>query len=60
MFEAVRAEALFASKLQSSGSASPDDVRCAIATTLRRLGVHRLRSDHDPNTTNPETERSSR
>lgn len=38
-FEAVRAEALFASKLQSSGSASPEEVRRAIATTLRWLGV---------------------
>jgi hypothetical protein len=37
-FEAVRAEALFASTLQSSGSPSPDQVRRAVATTLRRLG----------------------
>jgi hypothetical protein len=37
-FEAVRAEALFASALQPSGSTSPDQVRGAIATTLRRLG----------------------
>jgi hypothetical protein len=38
-FEAVRAEALFASTLPSSGSASPDEVRHAVATTLRRLGI---------------------
>ena len=38
-FEAVRAKALFASTLQSSGSPSPDQVRRAVATTLRRLGV---------------------
>jgi hypothetical protein len=38
-FEAVLAEALFASTLQPSGSASPDQLRSAIATTLRRLGV---------------------
>ena len=38
-FEAVRAEALFASTLQPSGSASPDEVRGAVATTLRRLRV---------------------
>jgi hypothetical protein len=38
-FEAVRAEALFASILQPSGSPSPDEVRRAVATTLRRLGV---------------------
>jgi hypothetical protein len=37
--EAVRAEALFASTLQPSGSACPDEVRGAAATTLRRLGV---------------------
>ena len=37
-FEAVRAEALFASTLQPSGSTSPDQVRAAVATTLRRLG----------------------
>jgi hypothetical protein len=37
-FEAVRAEALFASTLQPSGSPSPDQVRGAVATTLRRLG----------------------
>jgi hypothetical protein len=38
-FEAVRARALFVSTLQSSGSPSPDQVRRAVATTLRRLGV---------------------
>ena len=37
-FEAVRAEALFVSTLQSSESPSPDQVRRAVATTLRRLG----------------------
>jgi hypothetical protein len=37
-FEAVRAEALFASTLQPSGSTSPEQVRAAVATTLRRLG----------------------
>jgi hypothetical protein len=36
---AVRAEALFASTLQSSGAASPDQVRRAVATTLLRLGI---------------------
>jgi hypothetical protein len=38
-FEAVRAEALFLSTLQPSGSPSPDQVRRAVATTLRRLGI---------------------
>ena len=37
-FEAVRAEALFVSTLQPSGSALPDQVRGAVATMLRRLG----------------------
>ena len=37
-FEAVRAEALFASTLQPSGTTSPGQVRGAVATTLRRLG----------------------
>jgi hypothetical protein len=37
-FEVVRAEALFASPLQPSGSPSPDQVRHAVTTTLRRLG----------------------
>jgi hypothetical protein len=36
---AVRAEALFVSSLQSSGSPSPDQVRHAVAVALRRLGV---------------------
>jgi hypothetical protein len=38
-FEAVRAGALFVSTLQPSGSPSPGQVRRAVATTLRRLGV---------------------
>jgi hypothetical protein len=38
-FAAVRAEALFASTLQSRAPASPEQVRLAIATTLRLLGV---------------------
>jgi hypothetical protein len=38
-FEAVRAEALFVSTLQPSGSPSPGQVRRTVATTLRRLGV---------------------
>ncbi len=38
-FEAVRAEALFLSTLQASGSPSPDQVRRAVATTLQRLGI---------------------
>jgi hypothetical protein len=38
-FEAVRAEALFVSALQPSGSPSPDQVRLAVAATLQRLGV---------------------
>ena len=38
-FEAVRAEALFVSTLQSSGSPSADQVRRAVATTLLRLGA---------------------
>ncbi len=38
-FEAVRAEALFVSALQPSGSPSPDQVRHAVSATLRRLGV---------------------
>ena len=38
-FDAVRAEALFASTLQPSGSASADQVRRAVTTTLRRLGI---------------------
>ena len=38
-FEEVRAEALFVSSLQPSGSPSPDQVRQAVATMLRRQGV---------------------
>ena len=38
-FEAVRAEALFVSTLQPSGSPSPDQIRVAVAATLQRLGV---------------------
>jgi hypothetical protein len=38
-FESVRAEALFASTVQPSESPSPDQVRRAVATTLRRLGI---------------------
>jgi len=38
-FEVVRAEALFASTLQPSGSPSSDQVRRVVATTLRRLGA---------------------
>ncbi len=38
-FEAGRAEALFVSTLQPSGSPSPDQIRRAVATTLLRLGV---------------------
>jgi hypothetical protein len=37
--DAVRAEALFASTLQASGPAAPDQVRHAVATTLQRLGA---------------------
>ncbi|HEV8175248.1 MAG TPA: hypothetical protein VGP91_16540 [Actinoplanes sp.] len=36
----LRAEALFASALQPSASPSPDQVRRAVAMTLRRLGIH--------------------
>ncbi len=35
----LRAEALFASTLQPSESPSPTQVRGAVATTLRRLGI---------------------
>jgi hypothetical protein len=35
----LRAEALFASTLQPSESLSSDEVRRAVATTLRRLGI---------------------
>jgi hypothetical protein len=37
--EAVRAEALFVSTLQSSESPAPDQVLHAVATTMRRLGI---------------------
>jgi hypothetical protein len=37
--EAVRAEALFLSSLQPSGSPSPDQIRRTVTTTLRRLGA---------------------
>jgi hypothetical protein len=38
-FDGVRAEALFASGLQASQAPSPLEVRSAVTTTLRRLGV---------------------
>jgi hypothetical protein len=38
-FEAVRAEALFASDLQSSQSPVGVEIRSAVATTLRRIGI---------------------
>lgn len=38
-FEAVRAEALFASDLQSSQSPAGGQIRDAVAATLRRIGV---------------------
>ncbi len=38
-FEAVRAEALFVSSLQSSDRPAADQVRGAVAGTLRRLGI---------------------
>jgi hypothetical protein len=38
-FQVFLAEALFVSPLQSSESAAPDDVRCAVATALLRVGV---------------------
>jgi hypothetical protein len=37
--EAARAQALFVSALQSSDSPAPDQVRSAVATTVRRLGT---------------------
>ena len=36
----LRAEALFASTMQPSESPCPDQVRRAVATTLRRLGIY--------------------
>jgi hypothetical protein len=38
-FQAVRAEALFASTLQESQRPGPDEVREAVAGTLRRRGI---------------------
>jgi hypothetical protein len=38
-FEAVRAEALFASTVQSSDSPDAGQVRRTVSTTLRRLGI---------------------
>jgi hypothetical protein len=38
-FEAIRAEALFVSTLQGSDAPAADQVRCAVATTLRRVGI---------------------
>ena len=38
-FEAVRAEALFASQLQMSQRPVDADVRAAVTSTLRRIGV---------------------
>ena len=38
-FEAIRAEALFASDVQSSDQPVTDRVRTAVSTTLRRLGI---------------------
>src|SRR5271154_5696596 len=38
-FEAVRAQALFLSTLQPSASPSHDQIRRAVTTTLRRVGV---------------------
>jgi hypothetical protein len=36
---AARAEALFLSTLQASESPAPDQVRSAVTTTMRRLGI---------------------
>lgn len=38
-FEVVRAQALFVSTLQPSGSPSSDQIRSAVAVTLQQLGV---------------------
>ena len=38
--EVMRAEALFASTLQSSEAPTPDQVRRAVSATLRRLGAN--------------------
>jgi hypothetical protein len=40
MLEAIRAEALFVSNVQASELPSPDDVRRAVASTLRRFRIH--------------------
>jgi hypothetical protein len=37
--EAVRAEALFVSSLQSAERPTADQVRTAVSTTIRRLGI---------------------
>ena len=37
--EAIRAEALFVSSLQSSDMPADDKVRMTVATTLRRFGI---------------------
>jgi hypothetical protein len=37
--EAVRAEALFVSSLQSSQTVANEEIRAAVARTLRRFGV---------------------
>jgi hypothetical protein len=37
--EAVRAEALFVSTVQASEAPGAEQVRCAVATTLRLLGI---------------------
>jgi hypothetical protein len=39
MFAVVRAEALFASPLQGSATPGTDEIRTAVADTLRRFGV---------------------
>jgi hypothetical protein len=44
-FEAVRAEALFASGLQPSQEPTADQVRLAVASTLRRLGIRGCAAD---------------
>ena len=38
-FEAVRAEALFVSHLQCSQAPKSDEIRTAVAATLRRVGI---------------------
>jgi hypothetical protein len=38
-FEAVRAEALFASSLQSSQEPATGEIRSAVAVTLRQIGI---------------------